>query len=100
MQVRGEQSEEEAKSSWEDSKKCGGRQRRWIGSHTTGHSNREGLRLGQDRQAGVPALTGGVKRAERELGPQLANNDLLLLLSNSRYLASGLCYAFYTVDLT
>lgn len=79
---------EEAKD-WKASKDCEGKRKRWMGSFTTGHSDTGVLRLSQDREAGVPMLTGGVIRAEWELGPQLANNELSLLLINSAYLASG-----------
>lgn len=48
----------------------------------------QGLRLSQDREAEVPMLT-EVIRAEWELGPQLANNELSLLLIIRAYLASG-----------
>ena len=58
--------------------------------HTTRRSGREGLRLSPNKEVGMPVLTGGIKRAEGELGAQLANNELLLLLIKSSYLASGL----------
>ena len=55
----------------------------------TGHGHREHLGLspgGGSRGAHVDRRG---HRAEWELGPQLANNELLLLLINSAYLASG-----------
>lgn len=41
----GEQPREEAKPNWGASKECWRKQKRWMGSHTIGHSDREDLRL-------------------------------------------------------
>ena len=63
VQVRGKQSEVEATSSWEASKMWGRAEEVDRVPHP-GCRDREGLRLSQEREAGVPRLTGGVKRAE------------------------------------